>query len=123
MKLLKVLVSLFITLTMSQPTFSEEIVIGLEPLPPLIINKDTGYTIDMLRQIEKQTDLIFKIRIMPYNRVKHSLKAGDIDLAGHTPYKMETPDFYEYAVDVDWSITTLIDVYSKDPGKDRKSVV
>ncbi len=117
MKLLKVLMSLFIGLTMNQAAFSEEIVVGLEPLPPLIINKNTGYTIDMLRQIEKQTDLTFKIRMMPYNRVKYSLKNGDIDLGGHTPYKMETPDFYEYAVDVDWSVTTLIDIYSKDPGK------
>ncbi len=49
---------------------------------------------------------------MPYNRAKHSLKTGAIDLAGHTPYQMETPDFYEYAVDVDWNVVTKIDVYS-----------
>lgn len=54
------------------------------------------------------------IKIMPYNRVKHAIKTGDIDLGGHTPYKMETPEFYEYAQDVDWYVTTLIDVYAKD---------
>ncbi|MBU2630681.1 MAG: hypothetical protein KKE61_18875, partial [Proteobacteria bacterium] len=82
-----------------------------EPLPPLIIDKDNGFTIQMLKDIEKKTDLKFIITIMPYNRAKYLLKTGEIDLAGHTPYQMETPDFYEYAVDVDWHVTTKIDIY------------
>ncbi len=114
MRTLKLVLMLIIALSVSQPAFSQEIKIGLEPLPPLIIDKDKGYTIDMLREIEKNTDLKFKIKIMPYNRVKHELKTGDIDLGGHTPYKMETPDFYKYATDVDWFVTTLIDIYSKN---------
>lgn len=112
MKLFKWFVFVLIALTMIQPGFAEEIKIGFEPLPPLIIDKDNGFTIQMLKEIEKITDLKFVIKIMPYNRAKHDLKTGDIDLAGHTPYQMETPDFYKYAVDVDWHVTTKIDVYS-----------
>ena len=109
-------IALLFTLIFSQAVFAQEIRVGLEPLPPLIIDKNTGYTVDMLKAIEKNTDLKFTIKIMPYNRVKHAIKSGDIDLGGHTPYKMETPDFYAYAVDVEWYVTTLIDVYAKTSG-------
>jgi polar amino acid transport system substrate-binding protein len=113
MKHLKIIILLLLVSFMNQTVYSEEIKVGFEPLPPLIIDKDNGYTIQMLKEIEKQTDLKFLIKIMPYNRVKFALEKGEIDLAGHTPYQMETPEFYEYAVDVDWYVTTKIDFYSK----------
>ncbi|HCY88308.1 MAG TPA: hypothetical protein DHV36_24440 [Desulfobacteraceae bacterium] len=115
-KSVNLFLALLVTLIFSQTGTAEEIRVGLEPLPPLIIDKNTGYTVDMLKTIEKNTDLTFNIRIMPYNRVKHALKSGDIDLGGHTPYKMETPEFYTYAVDVEWFVTTLIDIYAKSAG-------
>lgn len=112
MKPLKIIILALIFFIMSQPIYAEEIKVGFEAMPPLIIDKDNGFTIQMLKEIEKKTDLKFTITIMPYNRAKYALKTGEIDLVGHTPYQMETPNFYEYAIDIDWSVITKIDLYS-----------
>ena len=71
-------------------SFGEEIKVGVEPFPPLINENGTGYAIDMLKEIEKQSDLKFQISFMPYNRAKSELKNGSVDLIGLTPQGKET---------------------------------
>ena len=95
-----------------QPIFAEEIRVGLEPFPPLIISEKKGCTIAMLRSIEKISDLKFQIILMTYSRAKLQLKAGRIDLMGHTPYKQENREFYTYALELKWTINTKSDLYA-----------
>ena len=87
--------------------------VGLEYFPPLIIDKERGYTVLMLKEIEKNSDLQFDISIMTYARAKAELKAKRVDLIGHTPLAQEVPEFYSYAVELDWSILTKLDLFSK----------
>jgi len=53
-----------------QHGFTEVIKVGLEPFPPLITKIKTGYSIKLLKAIEKVTDLKFGITIMSYNQAK-----------------------------------------------------
>jgi len=95
-----------------QLSYSEIIKVGLEPFPPLINKDKSGYSIDLLREIEKVSDFKFKIAIMPYNRAKKLLKEGRVSLIGHTPYRNEVKEFYDYAKDLNWSIPAIVDLYS-----------
>lgn len=88
MKAFKLCMVVWMAILICEPVFGREVKVGFEPLPPLIVDKDTGYTIDMLKAIEKISDFKFTIKIMPYNRAKHMLKTGGVDLAGHTPYRL-----------------------------------
>ncbi len=88
--------------------------VGLEPLPPLIIDEDSGYTVDLLKEIEKISDLQFHIVIMPYNRAKRMLRQGRVDLIGHIPYHSETEEFYSYARELDFKIDVKTDIYVVD---------
>ncbi len=99
------------TCLLIQPCFSEVIQVALEPFPPLITKEGKGFTVEMLRAIEEMSDYQFEIRQMPYNRAKIELKTGNVDLIGHTPKGMETKDFYEYAMDLNWSVESKTDVY------------
>lgn len=99
---------------LSPSVFAETLKVGLEPMPPLIIDENKGYSIELLKNIEKISDIRFDITIMPYNRAKYELKRGRLDLIGHTPFKKETQDFYNYAVDINWSIPTVTDIYAKN---------
>ena len=101
----------------AKEVFAREVVVGLEPLPPLITNEKTGLTIDLLRQIEKHSELSFTIHILPYNRAKRNLKTGAIQLMGHTPYQVETQEFYSFAQELDWSLQTMTDLYALTPEK------
>ncbi len=93
-----------------QNTWAEEIRVSLEPLPPLIVDDKTGLTIQLLKEVEKISDLKFVINIMPYNRAKKELKKGKTVLMGHTPHKQEAKEFYEYGQELNWSVPTKIDV-------------
>lgn len=95
-----------------QNTWAEEIKVSLEPLPPLIIDKDNGLTVKLLKEIEKISDIKFKIGIRPYSRAKKELKDGDIQLMGHTPYQQETKAFYKFGKELKWSVATKIDVFA-----------
>ncbi|WP_457577882.1 substrate-binding periplasmic protein [Desulfomarina sp.] len=88
--------------------------VGLEPLPPLIVDENTGYTVDLLKEIEKISDLKFHIVIMPYNRAKRMLRQGRVDLIGHIPYHSETQEFYSYARELDFKIDVKTDIYVVD---------
>lgn len=100
-------------LLISQDLPAQTIKVGLEPFPPLVTSDLKGYTIDMLRAIEETSDLKFDIKIMPYNRAKLELEKSDIDLMGHTPKGMEVKEFYDIAQELNWSIPTRMDYYSK----------
>lgn len=91
-----------------------EIKVALEPLPPFVKHNKSGLTIDLLKAVEQHTDLTFNIYVLPYNRAKRYLKAGNIELMGHTPYGVETQEFYSYAIELDWFIKTTTDIYSMD---------
>jgi polar amino acid transport system substrate-binding protein len=93
---------------------AQEIRVGLELFHPLINDKKSGYSIDLLKAIEKQSDLKFKIEIMTYARAKKELKYGRVDLIGHTPKGYESKEFYEYAQDLDWEIPTSSDMFVID---------
>ncbi|WP_206484604.1 transporter substrate-binding domain-containing protein [Thalassotalea sp. G2M2-11] len=94
--------------------YAEKLVIAFEPFPPFITEQRQGLTVDMLREIEKISDLSFDIKIMTYARAKHELKHGRIDIAGHTPKNIETDDFYQYALELEWQIQTTSDLFSFD---------
>ncbi len=95
----------------------ETIRVGVESFPPMIISANEGYTIDMLRSIEQMSDLTFDIKAMSYSRAKGLLKAGRLDLIAHTPHQLETPDFYEYAQEINWSKDTVADFYAVEKSK------
>jgi polar amino acid transport system substrate-binding protein len=107
----------FIAALTSQFCLAQEVMVGLEPLPPLIKQDATGYTVTLLKKIEEVSDLKFNIRIKPYVRIKDELKNDSLDLIGHTPYQHETPDFYQYAQDLDWNITAMTDLYATSEAK------
>lgn len=102
----------FLGFALIQPAYAETVNVGVEPFPPLINEDGTGYSIIMLREVERISDLKFDIKIMPYNRAKVELQSGKMDLIGHTPHRKETKEFYEYAQDLDWAIKAITDIYS-----------
>ena len=102
----------FISVFFAANAFSQVVKVGLEPFPPLINNDKSGFSIDLLREIEKISDIEFKMTIMPYNRAKWNLKHGVTDMIGHTPHMLETEDFFKYAVELDWHIPAKIDLYT-----------
>ena len=110
----KKLLILFAVLTafLNRSAWAEIINVGLEPFPPLITKDGKGYSVDMLRAVEKISDLTFNITVMPYNRAKHELKKGRVDLIGHTPHQLETKEFYTYAQELEWGIIVPVDIYS-----------
>ncbi|MGM0563086.1 MAG: substrate-binding periplasmic protein [Pseudomonadota bacterium] len=99
-------------LTFLTPAGAELVRVGLEPFPPLINADGSGYTIDVLRAIEKRTGAEFDIRIMSYRRAKIELKKGNIDLLGHTPWRAEQRDFYRYAQELQFRIPARIALFS-----------
>jgi len=84
----------------------------MEPFPPFVNEQGSGLTIDMLHAIEDISDLVFDIQIMTYARAKHQLENNRIDIIGHTPKNLETPEFYLYAQELDWIIDTTADIFS-----------
>lgn len=109
MKALLILLGLMLIML---PVFSKEIVkVGLEVFPPLIIDANKGYTIDILKEIEKNSDLGFQVVIMPYSRARTEIASGASQLIGHTPYKLESKDFYAYAQEINLQIETKTDLY------------
>ena len=111
--ILKFLLIAIAGLLISKNLPAQTIKVGFEAFPPLITSDLKGYTIDMLRAIEKISDLEFDIKIMPYNRAKLELEKGEIGLMGHTPKGMEVKEFYGIAQELKWSIPTRMDFYSK----------
>jgi len=93
---------------------AQNVTVGMEPFPPFITAQATGYSVDMLRAIEKISELKFDIKLMTYARAKHQLEFNQIDIAGHTPKELETDAFYQYAQELDWHVSTKSDLFSFD---------
>lgn len=93
----------------SEPT---QMRVGLEPFPPLINEDGSGHSVHWLQAIAEEAGLELHVSIMPYSRAKLLLSAGDLDLIGHTPYGLETSEFYEYAREIDHRVPTRMDVFS-----------
>ena len=92
--------------------YAERLVIAFEPFPPFINEDGEGLTANMLREIEAISNFTFDIKIMTYARAKHELEHQRIDIAGHTPKDIETAEFYQYAIELDWQIKTTSDLFS-----------
>jgi polar amino acid transport system substrate-binding protein len=93
---------------------ARDIHIGLEPFPPIITENGTGYAIDMFKAIEEISDLKFHFHIMNYARAKKELKNKKLDVIGLTPKGYESPEFYQYAEDINWSISAKVDLFTLD---------
>ena len=104
--------ALFILIAL--PAWAQIVRVGLEPFPPLITEEGKGYSVEMLRAIEQESDLKFQIEIMPYNRARIELKEGKLDMIGHTPQGEETTEFYGYAQELNWGIGGRTDIYGMD---------
>jgi ABC-type amino acid transport substrate-binding protein len=113
--LVQLLSILFITqLALAKTTLN----VGLEPLPPLVIDAKNGHVIDILKAMEKITPYQFQVSTMPYSRAKYYLKnSKKIDIIGIVPSKKEEKKFYDSALEVPLNIKTISDLYYKDKTK------
>ncbi|MCO4799238.1 MAG: transporter substrate-binding domain-containing protein [Colwelliaceae bacterium] len=106
----------FIALLLIAPlqASSQEISVGLEPFPPFINEDGTGYAIDMLSALSKQSDLRFNFHLMTWARAKRELKAQRLEMIGISPKNNETADYYQYAKELNWSFNATVDLFSKN---------
>jgi hypothetical protein len=65
----------------------------MEPFLPFVNTQGTGLTIDMLNAIADISDLEFEIMI--YTLIKYKLTTHKINIIGHPPKNLETPEFYQ----------------------------
>jgi len=110
--LFKIIILLFF---INLKVYCLDIKVGLETMPPLIIDENSGYTVKLLKEIEKKSDLKFDIQIMTYSRASLDLSKGRLDLIGHTPKNKETKEFYVFAQELDFHIPTCLDLYMNKP--------
>lgn len=101
---------------------AQQVTIALEPMPPFVTHETTGEIIDLLQEIDSDSPLNFQILIMPYNRAIRELKQGRVDMIGLTPIGLETPDFYQFAQDIDWGFDTALGVYALSPTTLKKEL-
>lgn len=113
------LLFLLLSLAIVEPSIASDQIVtaAMEPFPPLINEDGSGYTIDMLKKIEGTSDLKFSITIMNYARAKILLRTNKVDLIAHTPYRLEEPDFYDYAQELTWKIDVISDLYAMSEDK------
>lgn len=90
------------------------VTVGLEPFPPFIDKSGQGLTVNMFKEIEQLTNLKFEVNIMTYARAKYQLSRNMLTIAGHTPKNLESDDFYQYAIELDWKIDTTSDLFTFD---------
>lgn len=97
------------------PVSAETVSVRLEPLPPLVVSADEGFTIDLLRAVESVSDFRFDIDVAPYSRAKYQLRNGQAALVGHIPVGLESARFYRYALELDWQVQAVADLFALDP--------
>ena len=112
MKLAKRIIPLLIFLSVN--VTAQDVHIGLEPFPPIVNEDGQGYAVDIFKAIESISDLKFHFHIMNYARAKKELQKQSLDMIGLTPQGHETKSFYQYAQDINWSITTKVDLFTLD---------
>lgn len=93
-------------------SYSQEITVGIEPFPPLINDDGSGLVINFLSGLSDTTDLNFNFQLMTYARAKKDLQSERLQLIGLTPFQLETQNFYEFGVELDWHIDTCVDFFS-----------
>jgi polar amino acid transport system substrate-binding protein len=93
-------------------SYAEEIDVGFEPFPPLINEDGSGLVVDMLNTLSIKNNLHFNFNIMTYGRAKKDLESSKLKLIGLTPYQLETQEFYQYGVELNWHINTHVDFFS-----------
>ena len=106
--------SVYFFTSFSHHSYSEEIDVGFEPFPPLINEDGSGLVIDMLNSKSVGSDIHFNFTIMTYGRAKKDLESKRLTLIGLTPFQLETKEFYQYGVEVNWHINTHVDFFSLD---------
>lgn len=102
---------LSVTITNS---IAQELSVGVEPFPPVFDESGQGIGTDLLNTIAKNSGLSFKVQVMTYARAKKELKNKRIDIIGLIPKGLETEDFYQYGLELDWSFDNNVDIYSTD---------
>ncbi|MBU3005754.1 substrate-binding periplasmic protein [Paraglaciecola arctica] len=112
--ILSVYVTFIYLVVYSPQTDSREIVVGLEPFPPLINEDGSGLVVDMLRKFSATENIRFTFEIMTYARAKKNLRNKKLELIGMTPYQLETDEFYQYATELDWHIDTHVHLFALD---------
>ena len=93
---------LLVNIAAVKHTIAQELIFGIEPFPPIFTENGQGLGADLLKKIQKNSDLNFQIRIMTYARAKKELKNDRIDAIGLIPKGLETKEFYQYALELDW---------------------
>jgi len=112
MKLAKRIITLLICLSVK--VTAQDVHVGLEPFPPIVNEDGQGYAVDMFKAIEVISDLKFHFHIMNYARAKKELQKQSLDMIGLTPQGHETKNFYQYAQDINWSVTAKVDLFTLD---------
>lgn len=101
-------------LLLPQALQAEPVQVRLEPFPPLVNSDGSGLAVDLLELVAEHSGLEFAIQIMPYSRAKFQLRNGQADLIGPVPIGLESGDFYDYAVELNWRLDTQADLYVLD---------
>lgn len=70
--------------------------------------------IEVLREVEKISDLRFVFTRAPYSRCLFGLRNGNTDLVLHVPYLAE-PGFDSYGIFLNWTVPVKADLVSLDP--------
>lgn len=109
--------ALILATSLGMTAQGQSLTIMLEPLPPLINEDGSGYSVNVLKAAMDQLGMNYSITTAPYNRAKHELLEQNIDLMGHTPYEYEEEAFYLYAQELSWSIPAITDIYTIDASK------
>ena len=92
-----------------------DILVGLEPFPPLVNEDGSGFVINMLNALQENSSLSFDYQIMTYARAKRELKKQRIDMIGLTPKNNETQEFYQFAQELTWHFDSTVDLYATSP--------
>ncbi|XQW84131.1 hypothetical protein ACOYR1_13425 [Thalassotalea piscium] len=93
---------------------AQELTIGIESFPPVFDKHAQGVGTDLLKRIEQVSDLTFNLQIMTYARAKKELQNQRIDIIGLIPKGLETKDFYQYAIELDWYFNNSVEVFSTE---------
>ncbi|GHE87178.1 transporter substrate-binding domain-containing protein [Thalassotalea profundi] len=93
-------------------TAAQKLTVGVEPFPPVFDENGQGIGTELLNSIANISELNFQIQVMTYARAKKELENERLDIIGLIPKGLETKDFYQYGLELDWSFDNNVDIYS-----------
>ena len=105
---------LLLGITLPRSVIAQELIIGIEPFPPIFYENGGGLGINLFNAIQRNSDLTFEFNRMTYARAKKELKKNHLDIIGLIPKGLESKEFYQYALELDWSFNNDVDIYSLD---------